>query len=155
MSENTEFTNQDHQSQQQQQHMEQEGLVKMIISEEESQSQQYQPSDDMPLQGSGGEQEQLEPALSTPASAAAVGTAGKPTAKTPSFVKHKPNNQIRFLQRVVVPAMWKHNFSWPFHKPVDAAALGLPVINLLYFKLFSFLLMNPIKSQPILTFYPL
>ncbi|NXS67432.1 BRDT protein, partial [Pandion haliaetus] len=35
-------------------------------------------------------------------------------------------NQLQYLQRVVMKAMWKHNFSWPFHQPVDAAALNLP-----------------------------
>uniref|UniRef100_A0A8D2JJ72 Bromodomain testis associated n=1 Tax=Varanus komodoensis TaxID=61221 RepID=A0A8D2JJ72_VARKO len=36
-------------------------------------------------------------------------------------------NQLQYLQRVVIKAMWKHNFSWPFHQPVDAAGLNLPV----------------------------
>ncbi|XP_041886161.1 bromodomain testis-specific protein isoform X1 [Corvus kubaryi] len=35
-------------------------------------------------------------------------------------------NQLQYLQRVVMRAMWRHNFSWPFHQPVDAAALNLP-----------------------------
>uniref|UniRef100_A0A8D2JAL6 Bromodomain testis-specific protein n=1 Tax=Varanus komodoensis TaxID=61221 RepID=A0A8D2JAL6_VARKO len=35
-------------------------------------------------------------------------------------------NQLQYLQRVVIKAMWKHNFSWPFHQPVDAAGLNLP-----------------------------
>ncbi|CAM4604834.1 unnamed protein product [Caretta caretta] len=35
-------------------------------------------------------------------------------------------NQLQYLQRVVMKAMWRHNFSWPFHQPVDAAALNLP-----------------------------
>ncbi|NWI11196.1 BRDT protein, partial [Crypturellus soui] len=35
-------------------------------------------------------------------------------------------NQLQYLQRVVMKAMWRHNFSWPFHLPVDAAALNLP-----------------------------
>ncbi|KAM6454383.1 bromodomain testis-specific protein isoform 2-T5 [Liasis olivaceus] len=35
-------------------------------------------------------------------------------------------NQLQYLQRVVMKAMWRHNFSWPFHQPVDAAALKLP-----------------------------
>jgi hypothetical protein len=24
-------------------------------------------------------------------------------------------------------AVWKHSFAWPFHQPVDAKKLGLPV----------------------------
>jgi hypothetical protein len=39
----------------------------------------------------------------------------------------KQTNQLKFIQQVVVKALWKHNFSWPFQKPVDAEALGLPV----------------------------
>ncbi|NXV94670.1 BRDT protein, partial [Calonectris borealis] len=35
-------------------------------------------------------------------------------------------NQLQYLQRVVMKAMWRHSFSWPFHQPVDAAALNLP-----------------------------
>uniref|UniRef100_K7F3P3 Bromodomain testis-specific protein n=1 Tax=Pelodiscus sinensis TaxID=13735 RepID=K7F3P3_PELSI len=35
-------------------------------------------------------------------------------------------NQLQYLLRVVMKAMWRHNFSWPFHQPVDAAALNLP-----------------------------
>ncbi|NXN20409.1 BRDT protein, partial [Nycticryphes semicollaris] len=35
-------------------------------------------------------------------------------------------NQLQYLQRVVMKAMWRHNYSWPFHQPVDAAALNLP-----------------------------
>ncbi|NXY69926.1 BRDT protein, partial [Glareola pratincola] len=35
-------------------------------------------------------------------------------------------NQLQYLQRVVMKAMWRYKFSWPFHQPVDAAALNLP-----------------------------
>ncbi|EDL83966.1 bromodomain, testis-specific [Rattus norvegicus] len=35
-------------------------------------------------------------------------------------------NQLQFLQRVVLKALWKHSFSWPFQQPVDAAKLKLP-----------------------------
>lgn len=36
-------------------------------------------------------------------------------------------NQIQFLQKNVLKAMWKHQFAWPFHQPVDAKKLNLPV----------------------------
>ena len=36
-------------------------------------------------------------------------------------------NQLQFLQRTVMKALWKHKFAWPFHGPVDAAKLGLLV----------------------------
>lgn len=49
----------------------------------------------------------------------------------PEYINNKnggcQTNQLQYLQRVVMKAMWRHNFSWPFHQPVDAAALNLPV----------------------------
>uniref|UniRef100_A0A8C3S5N9 Bromodomain testis-specific protein n=1 Tax=Chelydra serpentina TaxID=8475 RepID=A0A8C3S5N9_CHESE len=48
----------------------------------------------------------------------------------PEYVNPKKTgcltNQLQYLQRVAMKAMWRHNFSWPFHQPVDAAALNLP-----------------------------
>ncbi|NXG81780.1 BRDT protein, partial [Stercorarius parasiticus] len=48
----------------------------------------------------------------------------------PEYINSKNSgcqtNQLQYLQRVVMKAMWRHNFSWPFHQPVDAAALNLP-----------------------------
>ncbi|KFP63061.1 Bromodomain testis-specific protein [Cariama cristata] len=48
----------------------------------------------------------------------------------PEYMNNKNSgcqtNQLQYLQRVVMKAMWRHNFSWPFHQPVDAAALNLP-----------------------------
>ncbi|NXI09455.1 BRDT protein, partial [Irena cyanogastra] len=48
----------------------------------------------------------------------------------PEYINNKGSgcqtNQLQYLQRVVMRAMWRHNFSWPFHQPVDAAALNLP-----------------------------
>ncbi|XP_077353026.1 bromodomain-containing protein 3-like [Festucalex cinctus] len=35
-------------------------------------------------------------------------------------------NQLHFMQSVVVKAVWKHHFAWPFYHPVDAVALKLP-----------------------------
>ncbi|TNN72850.1 Bromodomain testis-specific protein [Liparis tanakae] len=35
-------------------------------------------------------------------------------------------NQLQYLEKVVIKALWKHNFSWPFRLPVDAVALCLP-----------------------------
>ncbi|ENN75313.1 hypothetical protein YQE_08090, partial [Dendroctonus ponderosae] len=35
-------------------------------------------------------------------------------------------NQLQFLQRTVLKAVWKHHFSWPFQQPVDAKKLNLP-----------------------------
>lgn len=36
-------------------------------------------------------------------------------------------NQLQFLQKTVLKAVWKHQFAWPFEHPVDAKKLGLPV----------------------------
>ncbi|XP_076403039.1 bromodomain testis-specific protein isoform X14 [Peromyscus maniculatus bairdii] len=48
----------------------------------------------------------------------------------PEFINAKKNgrvtNQLQFLQRVVLKALWKHGFSWPFQQPVDAVKLKLP-----------------------------
>lgn len=35
-------------------------------------------------------------------------------------------NQLQFLQKTVLKAVWKHQFAWPFHQPVDAKKLNLP-----------------------------
>ncbi|XP_032884857.1 bromodomain-containing protein 3-like isoform X1 [Amblyraja radiata] len=35
-------------------------------------------------------------------------------------------NQLQYLQKVVIKALWKHHFAWPFQQPVDAVKLNLP-----------------------------
>ncbi|XP_030006646.1 bromodomain-containing protein 3-like isoform X2 [Sphaeramia orbicularis] len=35
-------------------------------------------------------------------------------------------NQLQYMQSIVIKALWRHQFAWPFHQPVDAVALGLP-----------------------------
>lgn len=44
----------------------------------------------------------------------------------------RQTNQLQFLLKVVVKALWKHQFAWPFHAPVDAVKLNLPVSTLLF-----------------------
>ncbi|NWR92231.1 BRDT protein, partial [Furnarius figulus] len=48
----------------------------------------------------------------------------------PEYLNNKSSgcqtNQLQYLQKVVMKAIWRHNYSWPFHQPVDAAALNLP-----------------------------
>uniref|UniRef100_A0A3B4AE39 Bromodomain-containing protein 2 n=1 Tax=Periophthalmus magnuspinnatus TaxID=409849 RepID=A0A3B4AE39_9GOBI len=48
----------------------------------------------------------------------------------PEFVNPKKpgrmTNQLQYLERVVLKALWKHQFSWPFRQPVDAVALHIP-----------------------------
>ncbi|ELT92995.1 hypothetical protein CAPTEDRAFT_169335 [Capitella teleta] len=46
----------------------------------------------------------------------------------PATMPSKPGrltNQLQYLQKVVLKALWKHQFSWPFHTPVDAVKLNL------------------------------
>lgn len=52
---------------------------------------------------------------------------GQPPTQNPGGKKGRLTNQLQFLKNVVIKAMWKHQFAWPFHKPVDAAKLGLVV----------------------------
>ena len=35
-------------------------------------------------------------------------------------------NQLKYLLDVVMKALWKHKFAWPFHAPVDAVKLMIP-----------------------------
>ncbi|XP_007468616.1 PREDICTED: bromodomain testis-specific protein [Lipotes vexillifer] len=48
----------------------------------------------------------------------------------PAYINTKKNgrltNQLQYLQKVVLKALWKHSFSWPFQQPVDAVKLKLP-----------------------------
>ncbi|XP_074077791.1 LOW QUALITY PROTEIN: bromodomain testis-specific protein [Macrotis lagotis] len=48
----------------------------------------------------------------------------------PEFINAKKTgrltNQLQYLQKVVLKALWRHSFSWPFQQPVDAAKLKLP-----------------------------
>lgn len=38
----------------------------------------------------------------------------------------RSTNQLQFLSKTVMKAVWKHQFSWPFQQPVDAKKLNLP-----------------------------
>ncbi|XP_071202039.1 bromodomain testis-specific protein isoform X1 [Salvelinus alpinus] len=38
----------------------------------------------------------------------------------------RQTNQLQYLEKVVVKALWRHNFSWPFRMPVDAVGLHIP-----------------------------
>ncbi|MEQ2209430.1 hypothetical protein XENOCAPTIV_030018 [Xenoophorus captivus] len=39
----------------------------------------------------------------------------------------RQTNQLQYLLKVVVKSLWKHQYAWPFHTPVDAIKLNLPV----------------------------
>lgn len=55
---------------------------------------------------------------------------GAPPEDTPRR-QGRITNQLQFLQKNVIKAVWKHKFAWPFHQPVDAKKLNLPV-SILY-----------------------
>nr|XP_054597252.1 bromodomain-containing protein 4 isoform X2 [Nothobranchius furzeri] len=38
----------------------------------------------------------------------------------------RQTNQLQYLLKVVVKSLWKHQYAWPFHSPVDAVKLNLP-----------------------------
>jgi hypothetical protein len=43
---------------------------------------------------------------------------------------HRPGrntNQLQYIAKNVLKAVWKHQHSWPFQEPVDANKLNLPV----------------------------
>lgn len=38
----------------------------------------------------------------------------------------RQTNQLQYLLKMVLKGLWKHQFAWPFHAPVDAVKLNLP-----------------------------
>ncbi|KAM8828593.1 bromodomain-containing protein 3-like isoform 2-T3 [Spinachia spinachia] len=48
-----------------------------------------------------------------------------PEVSNPNRPRRK-TNQLHYMHNVVMKSLWRHQFSWPFHQPVDAVALGLP-----------------------------
>ncbi len=50
-----------------------------------------------------------------------------PTEINNSSRPKRQTNQLQYLLKVVLKALWKHQFAWPFHSPVDAIKLNLPV----------------------------
>ena len=41
-------------------------------------------------------------------------------------------NQLQYILKTVISGLWKHHYSWPFQKPVDAVKLNLPVRTRFY-----------------------
>ena len=50
----------------------------------------------------------------------------QPPNKDPSR-QGRATNQLQFLQKAMIKSLWRHHFAWPFHEPVDASKLNLPV----------------------------
>ncbi|XP_039288459.1 homeotic protein female sterile [Nilaparvata lugens] len=53
------------------------------------------------------------------------GVVQPPTMPHPDY-PGRCTNQLHFLQKHVMTALWKHQHSWPFQQPVDANKLNLP-----------------------------
>jgi hypothetical protein len=51
----------------------------------------------------------------------------QPPVQPPPDRPGRVTNQLQFLQKTVLKAVWKHHFAWPFRQPVDAKKLNLPV----------------------------
>lgn len=41
--------------------------------------------------------------------------------------KGRNTNQLQFLSKTVLKQLMRHQFAWPFMKPVDAVKLRIPV----------------------------
>ncbi|XP_018572720.1 bromodomain-containing protein 3 isoform X2 [Anoplophora glabripennis] len=50
----------------------------------------------------------------------------QPPVQPPADRPGRVTNQLQFLQKTVLKAVWKHQFAWPFQQPVDAKKLNLP-----------------------------
>lgn len=50
----------------------------------------------------------------------------QPSVVPPPDRPGRSTNQLHFLLKTVMKAVWKHQFSWPFQQPVDAKKLNLP-----------------------------
>ena len=55
----------------------------------------------------------------------------------------RQTNQLKYIHQVLLKTLWKHNFAWPFQKPVDAVALNLPVRKVLLFIYFLYYRKTP------------
>ena len=81
----------------------------------------------------------------------------QPPVKDPNG-QGRMTNQLQFLQRTLLKCLWRHHFAWPFHEPVDAYRLNLPVsFNLDGSRYFSVthgganvqMLMQKVKASPV------
>jgi len=48
-----------------------------------------------------------------------------PPSKPKQSKRGRNTNQLQFMLKNVVKAVWKHQFAWPFHQPVDAVKMKL------------------------------
>ncbi|OTF81225.1 hypothetical protein BLA29_007476, partial [Euroglyphus maynei] len=50
----------------------------------------------------------------------------QPITAPPPDKPHRNTNQLQFLLRIINRNIWKHQYAWPFHEPVNAEKLHLP-----------------------------
>ncbi|XP_040159481.1 homeotic protein female sterile-like isoform X4 [Anopheles arabiensis] len=103
----------------------------------------FRLSPDTMQQGSGSSTPSAAPASVVPPAPATVDSMDEPPPRNEPVVEpvngivqppvmpppERPGrltNQLHFLLRTVMKAVWKHQFSWPFQQPVDAKKLNLP-----------------------------
>ncbi|XP_060934330.1 bromodomain testis-specific protein [Limanda limanda] len=56
-----------------------------------------------------------------------AGSGNPPPPEVTNPKKHgRVTNQLQYLEKVVIKALLRHHFSWPFRQPVDAVTLRLP-----------------------------
>ncbi|XP_008327842.1 bromodomain-containing protein 4 [Cynoglossus semilaevis] len=75
--------------------------------------------------GDGMEAAQMSGGSSSQGQAHSSGNPPPPEYINPERPKRQ-TNQLQYLLKGVVKALWKHQFAWPFHAPVDAIKLNLP-----------------------------
>jgi len=76
--------------------------------------------------GDGLDAAQMSGSSSSQGQAQQMGNPSPPEYINPIRPKRQ-TNQLQYLLKVVVKGLWKHQFAWPFHIPVDAIKLNLPV----------------------------
>jgi len=76
----------------------------------------------------------------------------QPPVKDPSR-SGRMTNQLQYLQKTLMKCLWRHHFAWPFHEPVDAYRLNLPVgwTRVFSLVLFMFLQLMFVFNVKILT----
>ncbi|XP_069676900.1 homeotic protein female sterile isoform X3 [Periplaneta americana] len=74
----------------------------------------------------GGKQEVKEPPPREEPHVEPVNGVVQPPVIPPPDRPGRITNQIQFLQKNVLKPVWRHQFAWPFHQPVDAKKLNLP-----------------------------
>ena len=54
---------------------------------------------------------------------------GKPSSTKLVSKRGHVTNQLQYIKNVLLKALWKHQYAWPFYQPVDHIKLNLPVLT--------------------------